>query len=136
MTKPLQKQRCLMSSMKVRRAVVLMLSSMSTKRSIKDAERVKRGADTGIQFKNIAPGHKIQQWRKLLSSPANKTSLTKFLMKNGRGPNKDRNSRIRYSMLPVSSSVSRSPRSSGMRPKNWNHHKKKRTHASYYMLFM
>ena len=86
MTKPLQKQRCLMSSMKVRRAVVLMLSSMSTKRSIKDAERVKRGADTGIQFKNIAPGHKIQQWRKLLSSPAYKTSLTKFLVEEWKGP--------------------------------------------------
>jgi len=72
--------------MKVRRAVVLMLSSMSTKRSIKDAERVKRGADTGIQFKNIAPGHKIQQWRKLLSSPAYKTSLTKFLVEEWKGP--------------------------------------------------
>jgi len=54
--------------------------------SIKDAERVKRGADTGIQFKNIASGHKIQQWRKLLSSPSNKTSLTKFLGEDWKGP--------------------------------------------------
>jgi len=53
--------------------------------SIKDAERVKRGADTGIQFKNIASGHKIQQWRKLLSSPSNKTSLTKFLVEDWKG---------------------------------------------------
>jgi len=29
--------------------------------SIKDAERSNRGADTGIQLQNIAPGHKIQQ---------------------------------------------------------------------------
>jgi len=34
--------------------------------SIKDAERANRGADTGIRFKNIAPRHKIQHWRKLL----------------------------------------------------------------------
>ena len=33
--------------------------------SIKNAERANRGSDTEIKFKNIAPGHKIQQWRKL-----------------------------------------------------------------------
>ena len=29
--------------------------------SIRDAERANRGADTGIKFKSIAPGHKITQ---------------------------------------------------------------------------
>jgi len=45
-----------MSSMKVRRAIDVVFD-VYKETSIKDAERVKRGADTGIQFKNIAPGH-------------------------------------------------------------------------------
>lgn len=32
--------------------------------SIKHSERANRGADLGIQFKNIVSGHNIQQWRK------------------------------------------------------------------------
>lgn len=31
--------------------------------SIKDPERANRGAGTGIQFRNLASGHSIQQWR-------------------------------------------------------------------------
>lgn len=42
--------------------------------------RVNRGADTGIQFKNIAPGHEIQHRRRVLSNPANKTSLIRFIV--------------------------------------------------------
>ncbi|KAG0727945.1 hypothetical protein GWK47_003897 [Chionoecetes opilio] len=34
----------------------------------------------GIHFKNIQPGHNIQQWRKLLGSSSNKASLIKFLV--------------------------------------------------------
>lgn len=30
--------------------------------SIKGVERTMRGAETGIRFTNIIPGHKIQQW--------------------------------------------------------------------------
>ncbi|KAG0697409.1 hypothetical protein GWK47_003028 [Chionoecetes opilio] len=48
--------------------------------SIKDAERANRSAGTGIHFKNIQPGHNIQQWRKLLGSSSNKASLIKFLL--------------------------------------------------------
>ena len=48
--------------------------------SIKNTERTRRGSDTGIQYKSISPGHKIQQWRKLLCSPTNKTNLIKFLV--------------------------------------------------------
>ena len=48
--------------------------------SIKDAERLNRGAEMSIQFRNISPGHNIQQWRKLLSSPSSKASLIKFLV--------------------------------------------------------
>ena len=54
--------------------------------SIKDAERSNSSAETGIQFQNIAPGHKIQQWRKLLCSPANKTTLIRFLVEQWKGP--------------------------------------------------
>jgi len=48
--------------------------------SIKDAERCNRGASMAIQFKSIAPGHNIQQWRKLLCSSTNKANLIKFLV--------------------------------------------------------
>ena len=48
--------------------------------SIKDPERANRGADTGTQFGNLAPGHKIHQWRKLLCSPESKSNLTKFMV--------------------------------------------------------
>ena len=35
--------------------------------SIKNTERINRGADTGIQFKNISPGHKflVQEWKEI-----------------------------------------------------------------------
>ena len=33
-----------------------------------------------MQFKNIAPGHIIRQWRKILCSPASKTNLIEFIV--------------------------------------------------------
>ena len=47
--------------------------------SIKNAERVNRGSDSGILFSNIVAGHKVKQWRRLLSSPKSKSNLIKFL---------------------------------------------------------
>lgn len=47
--------------------------------SIKNAERVNRGSDSGLLFSNIVAGHKIKQWRRLLSSPKCKSNLIKFL---------------------------------------------------------
>ena len=47
--------------------------------TIKQAERDKRGEDTGTKFKNIAPGHRVQLWRAFLSSSDNKSSFIKFL---------------------------------------------------------
>ena len=35
--------------------------------TIKQAEKDKRGEDTGTKFKNIAPGHRVQLWRAFLS---------------------------------------------------------------------
>ena len=48
--------------------------------SIKNAERSNRGTTTGIQFRNMTPGHRIQQWRKFLSSSANRANLIRFLV--------------------------------------------------------
>ncbi|KAG0717882.1 hypothetical protein GWK47_053560 [Chionoecetes opilio] len=73
--------------MRVLRAGALMLCLTSTKEtSIKDAERANRSAGTGIHFKNIQPGHNIQQWRKLLGSSSNKASLIKFLVEEWKKP--------------------------------------------------
>ena len=47
--------------------------------SIKNAERVNRGSDSGLLFSNIVAGHKVKQWRRLLSSTKSKTNLIKFL---------------------------------------------------------
>lgn len=46
--------------------------------SIKTAERVQRGADGGIFFAKIVPGHKIRNWRRLLACSASKAKLTNF----------------------------------------------------------
>ena len=48
--------------------------------SIKNAERVNRGALSRISFRTIEPGHIIKQWRNFLCSPENKTRLIEFLV--------------------------------------------------------
>ena len=48
--------------------------------SIKGVERAMRGLETGICFTNIIPGHKILQWRRLLSCNGSKTKLISFLV--------------------------------------------------------
>ena len=47
--------------------------------SIKNAERERRGSESGHEFRNIKPDHKIRQWRKFLLSLTNKTQLIKFI---------------------------------------------------------
>lgn len=54
--------------------------------SIKIAERANRGCTTGIQFRNIAPGHRIQQWRKFITHSANKANLIRFLVAEWKTP--------------------------------------------------
>lgn len=54
--------------------------------SIKDLERSKRSKGQTLTFQNIAPGHRIQQWRKLLSSSANKENLIEFLVNEWQKP--------------------------------------------------
>ena len=47
--------------------------------SIKNAEREKRGAEFGNEFRNIQSEHKVQQWRKFLLIPKNKKAFTEFV---------------------------------------------------------
>ena len=47
--------------------------------SIKNAERVHRGSESGLRFTNIVRGHKIKQWRRLLSSSESKVNFIRFL---------------------------------------------------------
>ena len=47
--------------------------------SIKHAERVSRGSQDGVKFKTIRSGHKIKNWRRLLTCTETKNRLTKFL---------------------------------------------------------
>ena len=54
--------------------------------SVKNADRSNRVSTTGIQFRNMAPGHRIQQWRTFLSSSANKTTLIRFLVAEWKTP--------------------------------------------------
>lgn len=54
--------------------------------SIKDAERVNRGADSALQHKNLVGGHYVRQWRKFLCSSSNKNSLIKFLVAEWKHP--------------------------------------------------
>lgn len=47
--------------------------------SIKSAERVNRGSQTGVMFIEIRPAHKIKNWKRLLASTETKNKLSKFL---------------------------------------------------------
>lgn len=47
--------------------------------SIKFAECIQRGSTEGIAFSNIMPGHKIKNWRRLLSCTESTNKLTAFL---------------------------------------------------------
>ena len=55
--------------------------------SIKGAKRAMQGSEMGIRFTNIIPGHKIQQWRRLLSCNASKTKLISFIVSQWKKPN-------------------------------------------------
>ncbi len=45
---------------------------------MKNAES--HGSASSTQWKNIAPGHTVVQWRKLLSNPYSKTALIRFIV--------------------------------------------------------
>ena len=54
--------------------------------SIKDAERINRGSADSTQFKNIAPGHSVQQWRTFLKGSENKKNLMQFFVNDWKQP--------------------------------------------------
>ena len=54
--------------------------------SMKNAEKSNRGSTTGIQFRNMAPGHRIQQWSMFLSISANKANPIRFLVAEWKTP--------------------------------------------------
>ena len=54
--------------------------------SIKNAEWCKWGSNTAIQYRNVAGGHNIQQWKKFLCSSYNKSSLIKFILEQWKLP--------------------------------------------------
>ena len=56
--------------------------------SIKAAERTNRRSEDGVAFKKILPGHKIQNWRRLLACTESKSKLTSFLAENWKGQRK------------------------------------------------
>ncbi|KAG0725640.1 hypothetical protein GWK47_038207 [Chionoecetes opilio] len=64
-----------------------MLCLTSTRRHpSKNAERANKSAGTGIHFKNIQPGHNIQQWRKLLGSSPTRQVSSNFLVEEWKKP--------------------------------------------------
>lgn len=60
-------------------------------KSIKDAERLHRGADDGISFRSLKSGHKVQNWRRILKSGESKNKLAKFLAESWQAINKRQN---------------------------------------------
>lgn len=48
--------------------------------SIKQAERINRGADNALHCKKSACENQVQQWRKFLSGSSNKSSLIRFFI--------------------------------------------------------
>lgn len=47
--------------------------------SIKTAERMLRGSEEGVMFSTIMPGHRIKQWRRILSCASSKGKLIDFI---------------------------------------------------------
>jgi len=51
-------------------------------KSIKTAERAERGSKLGIVFRQIKPGHRIKNWKRILASIETKAKLAKFMTEN------------------------------------------------------
>ena len=54
--------------------------------SIKNAERSNSGRTTGIQFRNMAPGHRIQQWRSVSAARPTRPTSQGSWWPSGRHP--------------------------------------------------
>jgi hypothetical protein len=54
--------------------------------SIKQTERTLRGSELGIRCTNIVPGHKIQQWQRLLACGDSKMKMISFIFEQWQQP--------------------------------------------------
>lgn len=59
--------------------------------SIKGVERSMKGTETGLSFTNIIPGHKIQQWRRVLYCGISQVKLINFMVSQWKKPNIGKN---------------------------------------------
>lgn len=57
--------------------------------SIKNAERIRRGASEGITVHEIRDGHKVKNWKALLLNNDSKNKLNKYLVDSWREPSKN-----------------------------------------------
>ena len=104
--------------------------------SIKDAERANRSAGTGIYFKNIQPGHNIQQWRKLLGSSSNNASLIKFLVEEWNAPHHREKLEGKGLYVTCEQLCFKITKEQWEEVLSLSQVKKKQTHASFSMHFM
>ncbi|KAG1659234.1 Programmed cell death protein 4 [Nymphon striatum] len=75
---------CLIDGMALKRIDIIF--NVYKENSIKDAERIRRGASKGIEFKNITAGHSVQQWKRFLASTKNKENLIQLFIDEWRQP--------------------------------------------------
>ena len=92
--------------------------------SIKIIDRSNRGRTTGIQLLNMAPGHRIQQRRKFLSSSANKANHITVLVAEWKTP-KLRDTQLYTDKYLWRKPACTSPRISGLRLKACSQTKKR-----------
>ena len=84
------------------------------------------------QFRNIAPGHNIQQWKKLLYSLSNKASLVKFLVdewKESRLSEELQDKELYATCEQVCFKIIKKKK----KHQGSAHHRKKQTRASFFM---
>ena len=70
--------------------------------SIKTAERTRRGANRGIAFSKIIPGHNIRNWRRLLACPESKAKLINFFATDWQ-ENQERRAQLQGKVIFVTS---------------------------------
>ena len=101
--------------------------------SVKNAERVNRGLDSGIVFSDIVAGHKVKQWRRLLSSSKSKSNLIKFLAQDWQKQSLRAKLLNKVMYVTCESKCSGEQRTPGVKLKVYTALKRKQTLACYYM---
>ena len=97
--------------------------------SMKSAERIQRDSTEGIAFSNIMSGHKIKNWRRLLSCTESKNKLLPFCRKAGRNRSFEKSSDESAYLSLLAIGVSSLLKAVGKKSMIFNLHKKWPTHA-------